>query len=67
MFKVEELQENQIAMGAGGHPGKVSSAVTDKIAQLETQVSSHSYCEYQKWFVKGNNPSAYREVVGFNP
>ena len=40
MFKVEELQENQIAMGAGGHAGKVSSAVTDKIAQLETQVSS---------------------------
>ncbi|RUS85779.1 hypothetical protein EGW08_006493, partial [Elysia chlorotica] len=37
MVKVEELQENQMALG-GGHSGRTSSAVEDKILQLETQL-----------------------------
>ncbi|GFR76765.1 transient receptor potential cation channel subfamily M member 2-like [Elysia marginata] len=38
MVKVEELQENQMALGSG-HLGKTTSAVDDKISQLESQLS----------------------------
>ena len=37
MVKVEELQENQIAVGTGSL-GRASAATEDKILQLETQV-----------------------------